>query len=210
VVVVGIPSANRASISYSDEVVSALNVPEIPDPSSNGDEIQTTTSTTIVPPILDNAVTSSEASMSGQLSDDTPETSGTEDIVRRSSVKVLRGILKKPRRHSREVKMNEVTEIRSRRGHTNGDAGSIDQSIIPEISSQHSDEEQSQSPVKPTESPTNPEPRDTALYKLERGSLQMAAFDRILFAKRGAELRDAYMRDGRNNNDLADRLGLDE
>lgn len=143
---------------------------------------------------------SSGASASWQQTD-TPETSGTEEIVRRSSVRVLRGILKKPRKQSREIKVQEIEEIRLQRDQINGESTSIDQSIIPEISSQHSDGDEVQQHDPLVVSPTKLG-NDLASYKLQRGSLQMAAFDRILFAKRGAELRDEYMRDGRHNGDL--------
>ena len=120
--------------------------------------------------------------------------------MRRSSVRVLRGIHKKPRKQSREIKVQEIEEIRLQREQINGESASIDQSIIPEISSQHSDGDELQQ-HDPSVSPTKLG-NDLASYKLKRGSLQMAAFDRILFAKRGAELRDEYMRDGRHNGDL--------
>jgi hypothetical protein len=195
IVVVGVPPPDRTSDVFSDEIVSELSVPQVNRKGRNGTEFRSTAlennrQATPDPPM--------DSSASGQQTD-TPETSGTEDIVRRSSVRVLRGILKKPRRYSKEIKTQENQETRLRREQVNGESASIDQSIIPEISSQHSDDEQSQ-PNNPIES-TKPE-TNLATYKPQRGSLQMAAFDRILFAKRGAELRDEYMRDGRNNGDV--------
>ena len=144
-------------------------------------------------PLLD----SSGASDPGQQSD-TPETSGADDVIRRSSVRVLRGILKKPRRHSKELKVQEMEETTVRREFQ---SDSIDQSVIPEISSEHSDDELPQGPQVTIES-RNQTGTNLTSYKLQRGSLQMAAFDRILFAKRGAELRDEYMREGQGNSDL--------
>ena len=199
IVVVGVPPPNRTSYHFPDEIISELGVPQIAREGRNGTELRSTAFQKTRHDTHEPPMDSSGASASGQQTD-TPETSGTEDIVRRSSVRVLRGILKKPRRHSREIKSQEIQETRLRRERVNGESASIDQSIIPEISSQHSDDEQSQ-PNNPIESPTKPE-TNLAAYKLQRGSLQMAAFDRILFAKRGAELRDEYMRDGRNNGDL--------
>jgi hypothetical protein len=198
IVVVGVPPPNRASDVFSDEIISELNVPQPNRKGRNETELRSTALENNRHATPDPPMDPSGASASGQQTD-TPETSGTEDIVRRSSVRVLRGILKKPR-YSREIKTQEIQETRLRREQANGESASIDQSIIPEISSQHSDDEQSQ-PNDPIESPTKPE-TNLAAYKPQRGSLQMAAFDRILFAKRGAELRDEYMRDGRNNGDL--------
>jgi hypothetical protein len=203
VVVVGVPPPDRTSEVFSDEIISDLSVPQVNRKARNGTELRSTALENNRHVTPDPPMDSSEASASGQQTD-TPETSGTEDIVRRSSVRVLRGILKKPRRYSREIttQENQETRLETRlqREQVNGESASIDQSIIPEISSQHSDDEQSQ-PNNPIESPTKPE-TNLATYKPQRGSLQMAAFDRILFAKRGAELRDEYMRDGRNNGDL--------
>jgi len=199
IVVIGVPPPDRTSDVFSDEIISELSVPQVNRKGRNGTELRSTALENNRQATPDPPMDSSGASASGQQTD-TPETSGTEDIVRRSSVRVLRGILKKPRRYSREIKTQQNQETRLRREQVNGESASIDQSIIPEISSQHSDDEQSQ-PNNPIESPTKPE-TNLATYKPQRGSLQMAAFDRILFAKRGAELRDEYMRDGRNNGDL--------
>jgi len=199
IVVIGVPPPDRTSDVFSDEIISELSVPQVNRKGRNGTELRSTALENNRQATPDPPMDSSGASASGQQTD-TPETSGTEDIVRRSSVRVLRGILKKPRRYSREIKTQQNQETRLRREQVNGESASIDQSIIPEISSQHSDDEQSQL-NNPIESPTKPE-TNLATYKPQRGSLQMAAFDRILFAKRGAELRDEYMRDGRNNGDL--------
>jgi hypothetical protein len=70
----------------------------------------------------------------------------------------------------------------------NGDSNSTGEDVIPEISRQ-SDEEKTQLDQI---SIKNPDPRS---YTTRRASLQMAALDRLLFAKRGAALRDEYMRD---------------
>ena len=199
IVVIGVPPPDRTSDVFSDEIISELSVPQVNRKGRNGTELRSTALENNRQATPDPPMDSSGASASGQQTD-TPEMSGTEDIVRRSSVRVLRGILKKPRRYSREIKTQQNQETRLRREQVNGESASIDQSIIPEISSQHSDDDQSQ-PNNPIESPTKPE-TNLATYKPQRGSLQMAAFDRILFAKRGAELRDEYMRDGRNNGDL--------
>jgi hypothetical protein len=198
IVVVGVPPPNRTSYNLSDEIVSEFNIPQAAHEGRNGTELRSAVLENTRHDTPDLPMDSSGASASEQHTD-TPETSGTEDIVRRSSVRVLRGILKKPRRHSREIKVQEIEETRLPRQRANGESASIDQSIIPEISSQHSDDDQSQ--PNRIESPTKPE-TNLATYKAQRGSLQMAAFDRVLFAKRGAELRDEYMRDGRNNGDL--------
>jgi hypothetical protein len=84
--------------------------------------------------------------------------------VRRSSVRVLRGILKKPRQETpsppQEDVVHELPAI-------------VEQ--IPKVQPIEADEVN----------------RDQS----KRSSLQMAAFDRIMFAKRGAELRNEYLRD---------------
>jgi hypothetical protein len=117
--------------------------------------------------------------------------SATEDVSRMSPLRARapsKGILKKTRRFSRDNNVTSgVLEIMK-------DANSIVehvqqtnsvQSVVPEVSSQHSDERPSK------ESNAQSNSRD----HFRRTSLQMAAFDRVLFAKRGAELREEFMRD---------------
>jgi len=197
-VVVGVPPPNRTSYNLSDDITAELNVPVVSLEGRNETErrsamLEKSRSGTPDPPM-----DSSGGSVSGQQTD-TPETSGTEEVVRRSSVRVLRGILKKPRK-SREIKVQEIEEIRTHHDQINGESPIIDESIVPEISSQHSDDEQAQKHDLSVASPTKPE-NNLSSYSLRRGSLQMAAFDRMLFAKRGAQLRDEYLRDGQNDVD---------
>lgn len=71
------------------------------------------------------------------------------------------------------------------------DAGSI----IPEISSRHSDDESSPRSVDGSaRTSTTLEQKPKSPLPVQRGSLQLPAFDRTLFAIRGAELREQYMR----------------
>jgi hypothetical protein len=114
--------------------------------------------------------------------------SDTQDIVKRSPVKALRGILKKPRRHSKDTKFPEIERIVAESNNVNP-AG---QSMVPNVPSQRSDEDYIQPNPSPELQTRVSETIDRSSY---RGSLQMAAFDRILFAKRGAELRNEYMRE---------------
>jgi hypothetical protein len=123
-----------------------------------------------------------------------PEISPPEETVKRSTVRALRGILKKPRRQSRDIKPPEVLADLDLPPQSNGDMNSTAGGIVPEVSSQHSDEIHSP-PDPSTDQPTKPNGVELSSYKIQRGSLQMAAFDRVLFAKRGAELRNEYMRD---------------
>ena len=82
--------------------------------------------------------------------------------VRRSSVRGLRGILKKPRQEVPPPK----------------------EDVIPET------------PEASQESIVQKDSGDTESdLKTKRASLHLAAFDRLMFAKRGAELRNEYMRD---------------
>lgn len=123
-----------------------------------------------------------------------------EEPVKRSTVKVLRGILKKPRRFSKEVQTYteekpEVAEPQLSPQDSCGDLSSLPGGIVPEISSRHSDDDNSarvtdesiRSPLGLDDIPGSP-------VSVQRGSLQLPAFDRMLFAIRGAELRDQYMR----------------
>jgi hypothetical protein len=127
----------------------------------------------------------------------TPDNSAAEETIKRSTVKTLRGILKKPRRYSKESKIQECEK--NGNGPAESNHTSSSDGIIPEISSQHSDEKQSRSADNTdTKSPstgTGTTVPERLLFQIPHGSLQMAAFDRLLFAKRGAELRDEYMRD---------------
>jgi hypothetical protein len=128
-------------------------------------------------------------------------TAKSEETVKRSTVKVLRGILKKPRRFSKEVVQScveEKTEVPATRpspDESTGDSSSVAGGIIPEISSRHSDDDSSTPGINGTiRSPTvlNETPRSP--LSMQRGSLQLPEFDRMLFALRGAELREQYMR----------------
>jgi hypothetical protein len=122
-----------------------------------------------------------------------PENPPAEETTKRSTVRALRGILKKPRRQSRDINPPEVQANQCGSPQSDGELNSTG-GIVPEVSSQHSDE--TQSPPDPsTDQPAKPNGVELSSYKIQRGSLQMAAFDRILFAKRGAELRNEYMRD---------------
>lgn len=123
-----------------------------------------------------------------------PENPPADHPVKRSTVGALRGILKKPRRQSRDINSPEIQDDSDSPPQCNGDLDLRTGGNIPEVSSQYSDEVQN-----PHESTTNQPPKTNGIelssYKIQRGSLQMAAFDRVLFAKRGAELRNEYMRD---------------
>ena len=82
--------------------------------------------------------------------------------VRRSSVRGLRGILKKPRQEVLPPKEDMIPET----------SETEPESIVPkDLGHMESD------------------------VKTKRASFQLAAFDRLMFAKRGAELRNEYMRD---------------
>lgn len=133
---------------------------------------------------------------------DSPKTQSDcpDETVKRSTVRVLRGILKKPRRFSKEVQTcheekPEVTEPQLSSPESTGDLSSLPGGIVPEISSRHSDDDNSlrathqsiRSPLALDDTPISP-------LSVQRGSLQLPAFDRMLFAIRGAELRDQYMR----------------
>ena len=96
------------------------------------------------------------------LHGETSERPVSEGKVRRSSVRVLRGILKKPRQ--------EVPPLK--------------EEVIPETP-----EADRESIVQKDSGDMENDP------KTKRASLHLAAFDRLMFAKRGAELRNEYMRD---------------
>lgn len=121
------------------------------------------------------------------------ETSAPEGMVKRSSVKALRGILKKPRKYSKDAKIPERQHVIHQPNEPHVLDSTVD-SVVPEVSSEHSDE----TPTTPADfesQPTKTEATDLSPYRIQRGSLQMAAFDRVLFAKRGAELRNEYLRE---------------
>jgi hypothetical protein len=124
-----------------------------------------------------------------EISENTP----VEETVKRSSVKVLRGILKKSRRYSKDAKTPEQEDT-GNKPREPVRADSMADSVVPEVSSLHSDDAQPQAEVNIDDPLAKPENPDLSPYKIQRGSLQMAAFDRVLFAKRGAELRNEYLR----------------
>ena len=134
---------------------------------------------------LEADVLTAESMDSGQA--EIPENPPVDEILKRSTARALRGILKKPRRLSRDTKPPEVECDPDPPPQSNGDLNSTAEGIVPEVSSQHSGEVQN--PPDPSNGV------ELSSYKIQRGSLQMAAFDRVLFAKRGAELRNEYMRD---------------
>jgi hypothetical protein len=120
--------------------------------------------------------------------------SNTQDIAKRSPVKTLRGILKKPRRYSKDARSPEKEDTTTVHNKPN-DTNATREDIIPNVSIQQLDKDHPQ-PNPNAEPQTRVlESVDRSSYRIPRGSLQMAAFDRILFAKRGAELRDEYMRE---------------
>jgi hypothetical protein len=129
-------------------------------------------------------------------------TAKSEDTVKRSTVKVLRGILKKPRRFSKEVptSLEEKVDVPSTQPspkESSGDLSSLPGGVIPEISSRHSDDEGSPRGTSINVSTSPPIAVETAPrspLSMQRSSLQLPQFDRMLFAIRGAELREQYMR----------------
>ena len=130
-----------------------------------------------------------------------PENPPADETVKRSSVRALRGILKKPRRPSRDINPPEVQDDPDLPPQSSGALNSTAGITVPEVSGQYLDEVQS--PPDPcTEQNAKPNGVELSSYKIQRGSLQMAAFDRVLFAKRGAELRSEYMRDFGENSHL--------
>lgn len=131
---------------------------------------------------------------------DSPKTrsDGPEENLKRSTVKVLRGILKKPRRFSKEVQTceekPEVAELQLSPEDSSGDLSSLPGGIVPEISSKHSDDDNPRVTDESLRSPLALDDVPRSPLSVQRGSLQLPAFDRMLFAIRGAELRDQYMR----------------
>jgi hypothetical protein len=115
-----------------------------------------------------------------------------EQTVKQSTVTTLKGILKKPRRFSKEWHKSREQEVLSDRGEGSVTLSNpIEEGVIPEISSQHSDEKRNSAADASRDAPPSTPDRRS----LRISALQIAALDRVLFAKRGAELRDQYMRD---------------
>jgi hypothetical protein len=127
---------------------------------------------------------------------------GAHDKGLRSTVKVLKSILKKPRRWSVEVEKTKLdTEVMT----DVPDEPSIDSSATANETISSLSLESKPIEHQPTAVPVNGDTHAQAAevvngsslssHKPPRSSLQIAAFDRKLFAIRGAELRDEYMRD---------------
>ena len=108
-----------------------------------------------------------------------------EEVVKTSTRK-LRGILKKPKRISRDGHVTQNRETANSGEHIDS---RVYEGVIPEISTEHSDEDKS---------PGHHDTADTVdshSPSAQRSSLQITAFDRLLFAQRGAILREEYMRE---------------
>jgi len=121
-----------------------------------------------------------------------------EDTVKRPKGRVLKSILKKPRRWSKEPdRPTEAQSSEKNRSMTRSQATNLT----------HSDNilQTSDTTSSPSES-RDPETRGSQVsitgvaspynaQTTERSAVQIAAFDRKLFAMRGAALRNEYMRD---------------
>ena len=127
------------------------------------------------------------------LQDETLDIPPTEEHVKRSSVRTLRGILKKPRRFSKDAKVSDGQGATSTPGEPTEMSNAVAEGVVPEISNIHSDDEYNKSKDGSPQSPVKSNGIGSS-YKIQRGSLQLGPFDRLVYAKRGAELRDEYMR----------------
>lgn len=181
----------RIPTSSSDAPVDNINLP--PEDPRNGNVESSFASDPVQLAIPVDAGISTDDSGS-YLPVEISENSTSEEIIKRSSVRALRGILKKPRRFSRDAKIPERQES-SHQPKEPVRLDSMADSMVPEVSSQHSDETQTEPSAVRESQPPKIENTDLSSYKIQRGSLQMAAFDRVLFAKRGAELRNEYLRE---------------
>lgn len=121
--------------------------------------------------------------------------------MKRSSVRVLKGILKKPRRFSKFMEFNPSDSVVSPDGSPRS-LESVQDGIEAQISETHSDDGKVQCKADEGVSAT-PQPKDTAaqLPNTPRAALQLHEFDRMLFAIRGAQLRDEYMKDNRRQTE---------
>lgn len=121
--------------------------------------------------------------------------SRTSEPVKRSTVRVLKGILKKPRRFSKD---KDILIVESTSATQEEASDQNEEGVVPQISTAHSDEERSESTdANKTSTPENAEPPGSSHHLTHRGALQLPEFDRMLFAIRGAQLRDEYLRDNR-------------
>lgn len=127
------------------------------------------------------------------LQDETLDIPPAEEHIKRSSVRTLRGILKKPRRFSKDAKVLDGQGAAGAPGEPAEMSNAVPEGVIPEISNNHSDEEYNKSKDGSSQSPGKSNGIGSS-YKIQRGSLQLGPFDRLVYAKRGAELRDEYMR----------------
>jgi hypothetical protein len=127
---------------------------------------------------------------------------GAHDKGIRSTVKVLKSILKKPRRWSVEVeKTKSDTEVRTDvPDEPSIDSAATGNETISSLSLESKPIEHQPTAV-PVDGDTYAQAAEVingsslSSHKPPRSSLQIAAFDRKLFAIRGAELRNEYMRD---------------
>jgi hypothetical protein len=149
---------------------------------------------------VDTSTSISDSPQQAHPSDST--SSATEDHVSQPSPrKALKSILKKGRRHSKDTTVSDVMEVKE----PDVVVEHIRQtdslrSAVAEITSQHSDVEQ---PPEQEDLPLQSNERED---HFRRTSFQIAALDRLLFARRGAVLREEYMRDVAGQ---ADQAGLD-
>jgi hypothetical protein len=142
------------------------------------------------------------SSANGPLTrDEEDDTRVSHDRGLRSTVKVLKSILKKPRRWSVEVESARADKDDVDRGPDVPSVDSANNTADETISSLSF--ERNPDAVCTAQNPgvAAPQPLATSQESslpsqpLPRSSLQMGPFDRKLFAMRGAELRHEYMRD---------------
>jgi hypothetical protein len=122
----------------------------------------------------------------------------------RSTVKVLKSILKKPRRWSVEVENAKIDKDAPTipLDEPNIDSATIAQQTEPSPPPNHNLVSDIHSTENVTAQAVGINGRDlkSSPQALPRSSLQLAPFDRKLFAIRGAELRNEYMRDNPASN----------
>jgi hypothetical protein len=117
--------------------------------------------------------------------------------VKKPNIKVLRGILKKPRRPSKEAGSDDPNAI-SPIQQTVHRSPSIENVAAPAHNTDADDSkpDYDDSESLPEFSTTTGKIDNINTHPLgpQKAALQMPSFDRMLFAIRGAQLRDEYMR----------------
>lgn len=120
--------------------------------------------------------------------------------VKRSTVRALKGILKKPRRFSKDIETPPLEDPKLS-DEAGLEPGGIGEGMVGQITDTHSDDDdagdQRNNDISVSDTEQTAQMADSSVHATSRSTFQLQEFDRMLFAIRGAQLRNEYLRDNR-------------